>query len=68
MNEEDVRKLLRKACDEAGSPRAWALANSLSPSYVGDVLDKSRAPGPSICAALGIEKSTVTTYRKARKP
>ncbi len=65
MTEDDVRKLLRKACEDAGSNRAWALANDLSPQYVGDVIEGKRSIGPAILKALNIE--AVTTYRRIRK-
>ena len=65
MTEADVLKLLRKSCDEAGTVRAWALANSVSPQYVGDVLVGKRSIGPAILKALGIE--AVTTYRRIKK-
>ena len=65
MTEKDVRRLLIEVCVDAGSTRAWALANDLSPQYVGDVLKGKRSLGPSILKALGIE--AVTTYKRVRK-
>jgi hypothetical protein len=67
MTADDVRKLLKTACDKAGSLRAWARNNNLSPAYVSDVTLGKRAPGPSICEALGIEAvKPVTAYRKTK--
>jgi hypothetical protein len=67
MTADDVRKLLKAACDKAGSLRAWARAHDLSAPYVSDVLLGNRAPGPSICQALGIEAvKPATAYRKAK--
>jgi hypothetical protein len=65
MTEDDVRGLLRKATEDAGSRRAWALAHDLSAQYVGDVIDGKRSIGPAILAALNIE--AVTTYRKIKR-
>lgn len=69
MTEDQVRDSLRKACDRAGSIRAWARNHSLSAAYVSDVLLRRRAPGPSICEPLGIaanEPERIVTYRKIR--
>lgn len=65
MTEADVRELLRKACEAAGSDRAWALEHKLSAQYVGDVKNGKRSIGPAILKALGL--SAVTTYRRLRK-
>lgn len=65
MDIEDVRNILRKACEAAGTQKAWAEANGVSPQYVNDVLQGFREPGEAILSALGIEK--VTTYRRIRK-
>jgi hypothetical protein len=67
MTADDVRKLLKTACDKAGSLRAWARENHLSAAYVSDVLLGNRQPGPTICEALGIEAvKPVTAYRKTK--
>lgn len=59
----------RKAVDRAGGIRAWARDQGLSAAYVSDVLLKRRAPGPSVCEPLGLERvRTVTvTYRRIKK-
>ena len=59
MTLDDVRKLLRKACESAGSQQAWAEANKISPAYVSDVLVERREPGPAILDALGLKATTV---------
>ena len=56
MNTEQVRQLLKKACDAAGSQRQWALAHGLSAPYVNDVIKGNRSPGESIIKALGLRK------------
>jgi hypothetical protein len=58
----DVVALLKKRCEEAGSQRAFAQANNVSPQYIADVLRRKREPGAMILDALGIEK--VVTYRE----
>jgi hypothetical protein len=67
MTADDVRKLLKTACDKAGSLRRWAQQNDLSAAYVSDVLLGNRQPGPAVCDALGIEAvKSETAYRKAK--
>jgi DNA-binding transcriptional regulator YdaS (Cro superfamily) len=62
---DEVREMLRKACDRAGTARAWADQAGVSGAYVSDVLNGRREPGEAICKALGIERETV--YRKAAR-
>jgi hypothetical protein len=63
MTAEDVRKVLLRACKEAGSQRKWAIREDFSPSYVGDVINGVRPPSHRILAALGI----TITYQKAER-
>ena len=65
MNADEVRNLLRRVCQTAGSAAAWAKDHDLSPAYVSDTINKRRDPGPAILEALGIEAKT--EYRKAQK-
>lgn len=62
MTEDDVRRLLGDAVREAGSAKAWADQNNVSAVYVGDVLNRGKAPGEAILKALGLER--VVTYRR----
>ena len=64
MTQNDVRELLRKACDKAGSVRRWAMDHELSNSYVSRVLQDGEAPGASILEALSLEKIVVYQYRR----
>lgn len=68
MNVSQVRTLLRKACDLAGSQAAWARDANVSRAYVSDVLGGYRMPGASILAPLGLEATVnrVVTYRVTR--
>lgn len=59
MTEDDVLKLLQRACDNAGSQALWAKSAGVSQQYVNDVLAKRRAPGKSILSALNLGKSLV---------
>lgn len=65
MTADNVRALLKRSCDAAGSQSAWAKANNATPAYVSDVLAGRREPGPAICEALGIER--VVIYRKKQQ-
>jgi hypothetical protein len=64
MTADDVRNLLRNACEKAGTAAAWADANDLSAAYVSDTLSKKREPGPAILKALGL--TSEMQYRKAK--
>jgi hypothetical protein len=63
MRVEDVRNLLERQCNIAGSQKNWARANSLSPQFICDVLKGRRDPSPRILDALGLE----LVYRKKVK-
>ena len=64
MDTDDVRRLLLRECEKAGSMSEWAKENYVSPGYVSDVVNGRRLPGGSILAALGLER--VVTYRKVK--
>ena len=66
LTEDQVRAALQKAVDEAGGQRAFGRRHKISAAYVGLVLGGD-APSERICQALGIEKCTVTTYRRKGK-
>jgi hypothetical protein len=64
MNLDQVRKILKKECDEAGSQAAWAYRHSLSASYVSDVLQERREPGPSLLTALKLVR--LVSYKRVK--
>jgi hypothetical protein len=64
MTADDVRNLLRRACEQAGTAAAWAKNHDLSAAYVSDTLSRKREPGPAILRALGL--TSETQYRKAK--
>ena len=45
MDIEEVKRKLRKACDEAGSVAVWSKANGFSKSHVFDILAGKKTPG-----------------------
>jgi hypothetical protein len=57
----DVCRRLAAACKSAGSQKAFAEKNNLSPAYVCDVLNSRREPGQSILDALGLVR--IVRYR-----
>jgi hypothetical protein len=65
---DDVRAILKKACDEVGGIRAWSRKHDISAAYISDVILGRREPGPSVCRILGLEAvHHETTYRKVRR-
>lgn len=63
LNHEQIQDELRKACEAAGSQKAWAKRHGVGTSYVCDVLMGRRGPGPSILDALGLE---LAGYRRVK--
>jgi hypothetical protein len=59
---DEVREMLREACEAAGGQTAWANANGLSQVTVSHTIIGYRMPGPIIADALGLEK--IAAYRK----
>ena len=62
--EHQMRDVLRKACDAAGSQLAWAEANGFSPFFVSDVLGKKRGISDEVLRALKYVKLTPRYQRK----
>jgi len=65
MNRAQVIELLRKRQGKQ-SLREFAAALGLSAGYLSDIYCGNRAPGPSILAILGIEKTTTVEYERAK--
>ena len=61
---DDVRALLRKACENAGTQQAWADKHAFTSSFVSFVLLGRKKPSRKLCKILGIEVRRETTYRK----
>lgn len=68
MTADDVRIMLKEACNEAGSIRAWSREHDLSAAYISDIIVGRREPGPSVLSILGLEAVRhETTYRKVKR-
>ena len=63
MTLDQILKRLRSLVTIAGSQAALAKTMGVTPSYLSDVLQGRRAPGPAILKYLGLERS----YTKATK-
>ena len=64
---DEVRAMLRQACEAAGGQSAWARINGVSPQFVCDVLSGYRFPGASIAKGLGLSEAPRTwTLDKVR--
>ncbi len=61
MTEADVRALIQAARETEGV-RPLARRLGVSPSYVSDVCNGRRAPGPPFCKALGITRRKICVY------
>ena len=56
LTAEDVRLLLRKRCEEAGSQAMFAVQNGLSRHFLNDVLKGRQSPSEHMADILGLEK------------
>jgi len=54
LTASDVRALLRIACIQAGSQKAWAEKHGVSRAYVCDVVNGRREPSPAVLKPLGL--------------
>jgi hypothetical protein len=61
LTQTEVVALLRQRCQQVGSQKNFADANSISAQYVTDVLNRRREPGGAILDALGLRK--VVSYK-----
>ncbi len=64
MEKVDPLKLLQREVDKAGSIRALARKIGITDVYIGDVLNRGKAPGQKIQAYLGITRHEKTWYTK----
>jgi hypothetical protein len=64
MTEDDVVNLIRRNIQRAGSLRALAREWKITPSYLSDLTNGRRAPGPAVLVPLGLEEIRIITYRK----
>jgi len=59
LHVRDVRILLRRDIDRAGSQSEWSRKTGVSRTYTNRVLNGRKPPGPSICRALGLERAVL---------
>lgn len=59
LSPEEMLNLLKDAVKKAGSQKAWAEANNVSPQYVSDCLNMARQIGISVALPLGYVPVTV---------
>jgi len=59
-----VRDLLRKTCEKAGSVAKWATENKFSCNFIYDVIKGVRPVSPRLAESLGLERQTVVRFCK----
>jgi hypothetical protein len=64
MTEQQVIDLVRAEVEKAGSYRALGAKWGVTPSYLCDLLQGRRAPGPKLLRPLGLERVVTVEYRK----
>lgn len=62
MTPDSVRALIRRACREAGSQKAWAKRHGVNEAFLSQVLRGEREPSPAILEPFGLER--VVIYRR----
>lgn len=68
ITDEQIRKMLRKACKKSGSQRKWAEEHSFSPQYVGYVHNGKKAASKKMVKALTGQDMTRRDYWTLTKP
>jgi len=56
IEESEVRKMVRKACKEHGSLRAFAAHLGVSAAFISDIARGNREPSGKVLKYLGLEK------------
>ena len=56
IEESEVRKMVRKACKEYGSLRAFAAHLGVSAVFISDIARGNREPSGKVLKYLGLEK------------
>ena len=62
ITEREVRVKIIRLVEKHGSARKLAASWGVSPTYLSDVLNERRLPGPKILEKLGLER--VEVYRR----
>jgi DNA-binding transcriptional regulator YdaS (Cro superfamily) len=63
MTSDDVRRMLARACRDAGSQAAWAKLHNVHQPLVNMTLQGKRARADTILRALGLERVVDVDYR-----
>lgn len=67
MTESELVALLKSRVEQAGSMRALAREFGIQPSYLSDLLQGRRAPGPKVLGPLGLRRVKLVTYEPIKK-
>lgn len=59
VSNDEAIEALKSAVAAAGSAKAWAAAQGLSPQYVGEVLSGRRQPSDRVLGPLGLQRVTL---------
>lgn len=62
MTRDSVMAMVRRACREAGSQKAWAAQHGINETFLSQVLRGEREPSSAILRPLGLER--VVSYRR----
>lgn len=65
LSQDQVRKRLKAACEDAGSQAEWARRHGMSAAYLHDVINGRRGVGKAILGALGLRR--VVQYTPIRE-
>ncbi len=67
MNDDQLRNILARACEKAGSIRKWAKQNKFSAAFVCDVLNRNRDFSDRLLESIGYKREikSVVTFRKS---
>ena len=70
IEEAEVRKMVRKACKEFGSLRAFAAHLGVSAAFVSDIARGNREPSGKVLQYLGLAKDVrrVVIFFKTQEP
>lgn len=67
LTEDDIAAIVRDRIADAGGVRKLAEKLGVSPSYVCDLKEGRRLPGPKILGHLGIECVRTVAYYRVRR-
>ena len=70
IEEAEVRKMVRKACKELGSLRAFAAHLGVSAAFVSDIARGNREPSGKVLKHFGLSKDVrrVVIFFKTQEP